>query len=455
MIKIQYLYFAVMFLMLAGCTSYGVIDNPPLQTTDSDNAYSWKNWFKRDDNQELGLFVSFSGGGTRAAAMAYGVLKALRDTRVMLNGESVRLLDQVDQISSVSGGSFTAAYYGLYGDDTFETFREAFLERDVEQHLFWGLANPLEWFRQGGRTEMAIRYYNETVFHDATFADIYRGGPLIIINASGLGHGIRFSFLQEYFDLICSDLNSFPVAKAVAASSSVPILFLPVVLQKYPDCGANEPHWLTAARRKAEKTQDPVLAETIAGIDILLSKESFQYLHLVDGGITDNLGLLALYDFVTLSGGAEKTLEVTGRQRPKRFVIISVNSSTEPELNMDRSHAEPSISETISAMSGAQLHRYNSSTQKLIAASLKQWAEEISTPENPVKSYFINLGLRDITTPEKRVFFNKIPTSFGLSAEVIDKLVNGGEELLLNDREFQRLISDIGVSHDVKINPVK
>jgi len=442
--KARYLYLALMMLLLAGCTSYGVIDNPALKSiTDSSNDYSWRNWAKSDHNHDLDLMLSFSGGGTRAAAMSYGVLQGLRDTTVMIDGKPVRLLDEVDQISSVSGGSFTAAYYGLNGDGIFETFREAFLERDVEQHLFWGLANPIEWFRQGGRTEMAIRYYNDKVFHGATFADINKDGPLIVINASGLGHGIRFSFLQEYFNLICSDLSSFPVAKAVAASSSVPVVFLPVVLEKYPGCDSKEPEWLQAAKLRAKETQDPILAESIAGIEVLRKKEPLQYLHLVDGGITDNLGLHALYDLVTLAGGAKKTLDRMNVKPPSRLVVISVNSSTEPEPNMDTSREEPSISETVSAMSSVQLHRYNSSTLKLMETSVKQWAEEISTPEHQVKTYFIRIGLRDITKPELRLIFNKIPTSFGLSKEVIDHLVNGGKNLLHNDPEYQRLVSDL------------
>ena len=59
---------------------------------------------------DVALFVAFSGGGTRAAAFSYGVLEKLRDTRYVVNGEEQRLLDQIDGIASVSGGSFTAAY---------------------------------------------------------------------------------------------------------------------------------------------------------------------------------------------------------------------------------------------------------------------------------------------------------------------------------------------------------
>jgi NTE family protein len=67
-----------------------------------------------DSDVMVALF--FSGGGTRAASLSYGVLKELADTRVNTPTRSYRLLDKVRAISAVSGGSFTAAYYCLYHD---------------------------------------------------------------------------------------------------------------------------------------------------------------------------------------------------------------------------------------------------------------------------------------------------------------------------------------------------
>ena len=145
------------------------------------------------------MVLAFSGGGTRAAALAYGVLEELRDTTVVIDGVPRRLLDEVDTISSVSGGSFTSAYYGLYGERIFEEYKEDFLTRNIEGALVRGLFNPLRWFSSKGRTEMAVELYDKHVFHDATFADMQRqGGPLILINTSDLGYGVRFSFIQEY-----------------------------------------------------------------------------------------------------------------------------------------------------------------------------------------------------------------------------------------------------------------
>jgi NTE family protein len=141
--------------------------------------------------------LAFSGGGTRAAALAYGVMQELRDTPVTIGGRPERLVDEIDLISSVSGGSFTAAYYGLHGDGMFDDFEQVFLRRDVQGVLLSGLFNPLRWFSSEGPTEMAVDYYEEQVFRGATFVDLKKQeGPLILINASDLGYGVRFSFVQ-------------------------------------------------------------------------------------------------------------------------------------------------------------------------------------------------------------------------------------------------------------------
>ncbi|MDG3088494.1 patatin-like phospholipase family protein [Vibrio hannami] len=184
------------------------------------------------------IVVSISGGGTRAAAFSYGVMKALNEQLVDKNGEYVTVLEEVDKISSVSGGSFTAAYYGLYGDKLFTDFEDEFLYDNVSSSLIWRLMNPRLWLSTSGITQEAVSYYENKLFKGATFADINQDErPLIVINASDLGGGVRFSFIQEYFDLLCSDLSSYPISQAIAASSAVPIVFNPVVLENYSGCG--------------------------------------------------------------------------------------------------------------------------------------------------------------------------------------------------------------------------
>ena len=162
-------------LMMGGCASYGVVDNKPKTDVSADQGYSFATRGQRGAG-DVAMIVAFSGGGTRAAALAYGVLLELRDTTVVIDGRPRRMLDEIDVISSVSGGSFTSAYYGLFGERIFDDFEEVFLKRDVQGRLIHALFNPLRWFSSTGRTEMAVDLYQKHVFHNKTFADMQRAG---------------------------------------------------------------------------------------------------------------------------------------------------------------------------------------------------------------------------------------------------------------------------------------
>jgi hypothetical protein len=192
------------------------------------------------NTNSLFVCLAFSGGGTRAAALAYGVLEKLRQTRITWKGEEKSLLDEVDCISSISGGSFTAAYYGLFGARIFQEFRPRFLDVNVERALVARAANPLNWLRLVSRNfdriDLAAEYYDEAIFEGKRFEALAEPGrrPFVILNATNLANGERFEFTQDQFDVLVSDLSTFPVARAVAASSAFPFLLSPVSLKNYP-----------------------------------------------------------------------------------------------------------------------------------------------------------------------------------------------------------------------------
>jgi NTE family protein len=290
---------------------------------------------------------------------------------------------------------------------------------------------------------MAIDYYEREVFGGATFADMNQPGrPQILINASDLGHGVRFTFAQEYFNLLCSDLSSYPVSRAVAASSAVPILFHPVVVENHDECDNSKPEWLRVAEARA--TTNPDLAMTVSGLGSYLDKDKRKFAHLVDGGITDNLGLRAYYDLSEVAGGVQRALKRMKRSIPRHLVLISVNASTKPSPAMDQSNKNPDVKETITSVTDVQLNRYNVATLQLMRNSVVRWADALSTPERQVSPHFIQLSFRDVPEPKLRLFFNQVPTSFDLSDEQVDKLIKAGRELLRWNPEFQRLLTELG-----------
>jgi NTE family protein len=440
-------------LMLTGCATHGVIHNTQQTSVVNPDNYSLIDQQHQKDGNLVVL--ALSGGGTRAASFSYGVLQELRDTTITnSSGEAVCLLDTIDAISSVSGGSFVAAYYGLFGDRIFENFEQDFLRKNIQGHLIRNMYNPLQWFNSAGRVEQAVKYYQKILFGDATYADLKRkDGPLILINASDLSGGVRFTFVQEYFNLLGSDIASFPVAEAVTASSAVPILFDPVVVQNYPSPHLleNSP-WLAGLNERAEAGHNSDVEMLKKSMNSYADKENRRFIHFVDGGLTDNLGLRAIYDIIEINGGIEtftnpssETTAAADQAPPpiKRIIVILVNAATHRERTMDRENEQPSLQETISAASSLQMIRYSEATLSLMENSLKQWAEELSTPEQPVTSHFIHVRFEDAKDPLALKVFNALPTSFNLPGNQINDLIKGGRTLLRNNPDFQELLREV------------
>ena len=367
-------------LFLSGCAHYPV--NQPLKQVDPQSGYRGKYMGTPGNSEDLLLYLTFSGGGTRAAALSYGVLEELRITEVVLDGKKRRLLDEVDGISSVSGGSFTAGYYGLFGDRIFEEFESKFLKKNIQGALAAGIfLNPINWFRLYSntfdRSDLAAEYYDKHVFEGGTFGDIAaRKGPMIMMNATEMTHGLRMAFNQDAFDVICSDLSPFPVARAAAASSAVPMLLSPITLRNYAGtCGFKIPErFEEVLRGRSISERELFLANNIAP---LLDSQKKPYIHLVDGGVADNLGLRIILDRILLRGSVWEAIKGTPMENVHKVAIVVVNAETQPDTKWDRSEGMPGIGAMMSAYSSIGIERYNEETIALIKESVKSWADEI------------------------------------------------------------------------------
>ena len=205
------------------------------------------------------------------------------------------------------------------------------------------------------------------------------------------------------------------------------------------------PHQAIAAATSAPAALAgrPELELTVQGLETYSDHDKRAYIHFVDGGITDNLGIRSLYEIIELSGGVAEYSARHQRVPPKRLVLISVNAATDPARDMDRHTKQPSFSQVVGAVSDVQLHRYNVDTIALLKASMERWAQELSKPGRLTEPYFILLDFHGIQDVEQRLFLNQTPTSFSLTDEQVDGLIEAGGELLRNDPEFRRLLSDM------------
>ena len=152
--------------VLAGCATHSRPINARIDHTDPRDGYRYETRPESANDPSTMIVLAFSGGGTRAAAFSFGVLEELRQTDITIDGRKTRLLDEVDGITGVSGGSFTALAYGLYGERLFDEYEQRFLKRDIQGELLARLLSPRNWnalWSEGwGRSEMAAELYDES-----------------------------------------------------------------------------------------------------------------------------------------------------------------------------------------------------------------------------------------------------------------------------------------------------
>ena len=452
--------FLPLFLIISGCTAHYPV-NEPIDEIDHTGGY--RPQLTQNENRSDTLFIAlaFSGGGTRAAAFSYGVLEALRDITIQWEGKERRLIDEVDTISSVSGGSFTAAYFGLFGDRIFEDFEEKFLKHDVEGYLtgiFW---KPWTWFSIGsslfGRSDYAANYYDEILFEGKTFADIMSSnGPLIQINATEVSTGTQLTFLQNQFDILCTDLLTYPVSRAVAASSAVPVLFSSITVNNNAgSCGYQPPPWLDAVLNSPDEiSRRRHLAEKYVR---WLDRETYPYLHLYDGGLTDNLGVRPLINRLVLAGNAWEAAKITGKQDIKRAVFIVVNAQSESKTHFSRLASPVPLMDTILGATSIPLNEYTFESLVAVKSAMNGFkkdfvegrcADRASRGEDTAgcddfKDDLIIIDLDNIKDREKRERLKHLPTSFVLNPEDVDELRKAARDIIGESKAFQQFINDL------------
>jgi predicted acylesterase/phospholipase RssA len=296
----------------------------------------------RDDGDYF-VAVAVSGGGSRAAVFSAAVMKELYEQVKLPDGRSI--IDEIDYISSVSGGSLAMAYYcmkkpdvGSSHTDLYDPFFAAYLadmQKNIESELTGGFIfeKISTIFRSMVVRGMLIKQtFDLLYFHGQAFDALRerqdKGScPTLIVNGTVMDTGSKFLFTtlshddfgrvpnslreklantglgkSEYHvggDLLgivtCDDIGlsieDMEISRAVAASAAVPVALGPIILKD-------------RARSK--------------GLD--------QYfLHVNDGGINDNNGITSVMQL--LLGRLDRK---PGGYRGGMIIVIDSNQDISP-----------------------------------------------------------------------------------------------------------------------------
>ncbi|MEF8730688.1 MAG: patatin-like phospholipase family protein [Candidatus Accumulibacter meliphilus] len=437
---------ALAVALFTGCAAQPY--NALLGKSDPDKAYTFANRLPHN-SPKLFVVLTFSGGGTRAAAFTLGVLDKLAATEILVDGKARRLLDEVDVITAVSGGSFTAAYFGLFGERVVTEFPMRFLYRNVTGEIISWLLSPEQLVRivapHFSRTDAVAEYFDSTLFEQRTFAELSSSGntPYIILNATDLNTGATFSFTQMQFDYLCCDLSNYSVARAVIASAAVPFLFSPVVLRNYPGpCAGRNPPWVTQAL--AERNPADRRFHAATALSSYSDANAVPNVWLIDGGIVDNLGIRgSIMSEVNHYG---RVLEMAGAFSPdalsrvEHVLVIASNTQTVSGRDWLTSEDGPGLIDTTQALADATTNLLNAETSLLAQQSFDMWSAYVNAGRCPtcpkVTVDFAVLSFDRIADPAERREFQTTETSLHLAREKVDALRALPGRLLDESPEF-------------------
>ena len=256
--------------------------------------------------------------------------------------------------------------------------------------------------------------------------------------------------------MICSDYGSFPVSRAVTASSAVPILFSSVILRNYAGtCPFELPPWAKAAEKSADPTSRAY--HLVKKIEKYRDSEELLYIHLLDGGLTDNLGVRTFLNRLTLAGGSWELAKALGVANTHRWLVIVVNAQSEMDTTFQQSEFDLSLGEAISASSSIPLNEYSFDSLALLRLALKEVADKLikgrctewaATRESTagcddLKIYFVEVDFDELADPKRGKAMKHLPTSFTLPVEAVDDLRAAAREIMTSSKNLKAFMRDM------------
>jgi len=427
------------------------------------------------------ILVAISGGGSRAAALGWAVLRELSTFHYMTNGQSRSLIDDVGVVSSVSGGSVIAADFALYGQTGLDSFAPDFLVPDNMLTLILKTLNPLNWAKQSiegtSRIDTVEAIFDKQLFKEKTFAELNQPGkPYLILNATDMASGEVFAFTPARFDDICSDLDREPISAGVGASSAVPVVLSPVPLQDFSVTNCRNlpaPPWIA---HKLNGTYAPYINLDEFKLaryanDLRHGTNSFRtidYIYLLDGGLGDNLAIHGLLETISspyaarvvddrdlASSGKSTILDAINSGKIKKVVVIVINARADPANDIYQSDSRPGIvgmtESVISVPIDSTTSSVNAQMETLLAALNGAGAGGAGNPlfrglyVYGIQIDFDQLRASDPGQRALREEARNIPTLWSISKDNLDVIKQVGPLLLHNHPCFQSLLIDMHI----------
>ena len=234
-------------------------------------------------------------------------------------------------------------------------------------------------------------------------------------------------------------------------SSSVPLLLSPMTLKNYSDqCTEHK----TVSRAGTLAAGDDYRARLYRAHELsYLDAQRRPYIHLVDGGLADNLGVQRLLDRALAGGGLRETFSEVGIPPGtiRKLVLVTVNAERDPSENIDMSDKVPNMAQVVDSLLFGTGARATRETQEFLRDITQQWRQSLAA--GPTGSsdavapgaevHVISVNLRDAHDDVARRRLLQVPTAFSITSEEVTDLIEAGGSVLRHSPEFRALVQSL------------
>ena len=267
------------------------------------------------------------------------------------------------------------------------------------------------------------------------------------MNATDMARGEIFSFEPRHFDDLCSDLSRFPVAGAVAASAAFPIALTPLSLKNWRSdaCLVDaHPLWVEQALTGGTRFinlpvyKDALETERVRGGQVL-------YMHLLDGGLVDNLGTSALLEALLSPTSQLGQLFKVNTDSIRNLVAIEVNARSEsPDNAISVRPATPGVVTVIGSVIGNPMNSATRGNAEIFATTIGQLrASGLVSRVYGIQVDFDQFDAMDPDQVRLRDRVKQIPTSWTISAAKLGDVETAAQRLLAQHPCFIQLKADL------------
>ena len=185
------------------------------------------------------------------------------------------------------------------------------------------------------------------------------------------------------------------------------------------------------------------------------------YLHLVDGGVADNIGVRGVLETLEELAASAAFKGEIGFGVIRRIVLIVVNARSAPRTDWDQKESPPGMIGQLLQASGVPIDRYSFETVELMKdrAEITKWRRDLRVAQARLAGMSeaqaeasvpkISLEVLDVSfdaipDPKERDYFLNLPTSFALPPGDVDKLREVAGRLLRQTPEYQTIVREFG-----------